>query len=176
MPHLNSHHYNDIIHTPLHFHSLRCHTGLLSADLTLFSSSWPPFHAYSASSMLVSIALDSTQALPCQGGRQYWPPLSPCFCMFPVLLLSLTFADCITYLSVLWPCPSSLQHWYLTPCTKSSALHSSVIIPACIRWQCSSTGGDVEAGEAKAVQKIILPIVGREDSIPHALWEQLMDI
>jgi len=34
----------------------------------------------------------------------------------------------------------------------------------------------VEAGEAKAVQEITLPIVGGEDSILHALWEQLMDI
>jgi len=50
----------------------------------------------------------------------------------------------------------------------------AAIIPTThIRWQCSSSDSgpsvDVEAAEAKAVQGIVLPIVGGEDSIPHAL-------
>jgi len=49
-----------------------------------------------------------------------------------------------------------------------------------IRWQCSSsdsgTGVDVEAAEVKVVQGIVLPIVGGEDSILHALWEHFVDV
>ena len=55
----------------------------------------------------------------------------------------------------------------------------AIIIPAMhIGWQYStsdsSTGGDVEAAEVKAVQDIMLPIVGTiggEDSIMHMLWK-----
>jgi len=34
----------------------------------------------------------------------------------------------------------------------------------------------VEAAEAKAVQDIVLSVVGEEDSTLHALWERLVDI
>ena len=64
---------------------------------------------------------------------------------------------------------------------------AAVVIPAArIGWQRSSssrssgdntTGGDAEAGEAKAaVQDIVLPVVGGDDSVAHALWERLVDI
>ena len=64
---------------------------------------------------------------------------------------------------------------------------AAVVIPAArIGWQRSSsssssdstTGGDADAGaETKAaVQDIVLPVVGGEDSVAHALWERLVDI
>jgi len=58
---------------------------------------------------------------------------------------------------------------------------TAAVIPATrIRWQCSSSNSgpsvDVEAAEAKAVQGIVLPIVGGEDSILHALWEHFVDV
>ena len=58
---------------------------------------------------------------------------------------------------------------------------AAVVIPAArIGWQRSSsnssTGGDVEAAGAGAVQDIVLPVVGGEDSVAHALWERLVDI
>lgn len=66
---------------------------------------------------------------------------------------------------------------------------AAVVIPAArIGWQRSSsssssssdssspTDGDAEAAEAKAVQDIVLPVVGGEDSVAHALWERLVDI
>jgi len=57
----------------------------------------------------------------------------------------------------------------------------AAVIPAtCIRWQRSSsdsgTSVDVEAAEAKVVQGIVLPVVGGEDGIPHALWEHFVDV
>ena len=57
----------------------------------------------------------------------------------------------------------------------------AAVIPAtCIRWQRSSSDSgpsvDVEAAEAKAVQGIVLPVFGGEDSIPHALWERFVDV
>jgi len=57
----------------------------------------------------------------------------------------------------------------------------AAVIPAVrIRWQCSSsnsgTSVDVEAAEVKVVQGIVLPIVGGEDGIPHALWERFVDV
>jgi branched-chain amino acid aminotransferase len=68
---------------------------------------------------------------------------------------------------------------------------AAVVIPAArIGWQCSSSNssasgstgggggdGDVEAGkEAVQVQDIVLPVVGGEGSVAHALWERLVDI
>ena len=69
---------------------------------------------------------------------------------------------------------------------------AAVVIPASrIGWQRSSSsssssnstgggGGDAEAGKAAAtamqVQDIVLPVVGGEGSVAHALWERLVDI
>ena len=60
---------------------------------------------------------------------------------------------------------------------------AAVVIPAArIGWQrssssSSSTDGDAESAEAKAaVQDIVLPVVGGEGSVAHALWERLVDI
>jgi branched-chain amino acid aminotransferase len=68
---------------------------------------------------------------------------------------------------------------------------AAVVIPATrIGWQRSSCnsnstggggggGGDAEAGKATAavqVQDIVLPVVGGEGSVAHALWERLVDI
>jgi len=69
----------------------------------------------------------------------------------------------------------------------SSTLHEvfyigmAAVIPAMhIRWQHSSSDSspsvDVEAAEAKAVQGIMLPVVGGEDSIPHTLWKHFVDV
>jgi len=60
-------------------------------------------------------------------------------------------------------------------------ISTAAVIPAtCIRWQCSSSDSgpsvDVEAAEVKAVQGIVLPVVGGEDSILHALWECFVDV
>jgi len=57
----------------------------------------------------------------------------------------------------------------------------AAVIPATrIRWQRSSSDSgpsvDVEATEAEAVQGIVLPVVGGEDSILHALWERFVDV
>jgi len=69
----------------------------------------------------------------------------------------------------------------------SSTLHkvfcigTAAIIPAMrIRWQHSisnsGTSVDMEAVEVKVVQGIMLPIVGGEDGIPHALWKHFVDV
>jgi len=60
-------------------------------------------------------------------------------------------------------------------------ISTAAVIPAMrIRWQHSSSNSgpsvDVEAAEAEAVQGIVLPVVGGEDSILHALWERFVDV
>jgi len=47
---------------------------------------------------------------------------------------------------------------------------AAIIIPLC------ASDGSTAAVEVKAVQGIVLPVVGGEDSIPHAPWEQLVDV
>ena len=63
---------------------------------------------------------------------------------------------------------------------------AAVVIPAArIGWQrrrrCVVGGAEAEAeaeddGETTQVQDIVLPVVGGEGSVAHALWERLVDI
>jgi branched-chain amino acid aminotransferase len=56
-----------------------------------------------------------------------------------------------------------------------------VILAARIGWQrrrrCVVGGAEAEAdGETTQVEDIVLPVVGGEGSVAHALWERLVDI
>ena len=56
---------------------------------------------------------------------------------------------------------------------------AAVVIPAArIGWQrrVSGDGASADADAEMRIQDIVLPVVGEEGSLAHALWERLVDI